>query len=229
MPYAEIRPTAALQPWVECFWTNRDDAREPREHRVLPDGCADLVFDLSAGEADVVGTMTRPLILTGDQPSHYFGVRFRPGRAAAFLRVPLAELTDARVSLSDVWRGFRGEWSIASLETELLKRLDPDRDRRVDYAVERIVASNGAVRIDDVADEAGISRQHLARQFRHHVGISPKMLARVMRFRTVIEAVERECDWADVAARFGYYDQSHLIAEFRELAGVTPSGFVARV
>ncbi|HEX2834009.1 MAG TPA: helix-turn-helix domain-containing protein [Thermoanaerobaculia bacterium] len=227
MPYAEIRPTAALQPWVDCFWTNRDEACEPRQHRVLPDGCADLVFDLSAGEADVVGTMTRPLIITGDTPANYFGVRFRPGRAAAFLRIPLAELTDARVSLHDVWRGFRGEWSIASLETELLKRLDPDRDRRVDYAIERIVHSGGAVRVDAVADEAGISRQHLARQFRHHVGVSPKMLARVMRFRGVVDAVGREADWADLAAKFGYYDQSHLIADFRELAGTTPNAFLS--
>jgi AraC-like DNA-binding protein len=228
VPYAEIRPTAALQPWVECFWTNRDDASGPREHRVLPDGCADLVFDLSAGEADVVGTMTRPLVLTSDTPENYFGVRFRPGRAAAFLRIPLAELTDARVSLRDVWRGFISDWSIASLEAELLRRLDPNRDHRVDYAVDRIVRSGGAARVEEIAEEAGISRQHLARQFRHHVGVSPKMLARVMRFRSVIEGIERDVDWADVAARFGYYDQSHLIADFRELAGTTPSGLVAR-
>lgn len=227
MPYAEIRPTAALQPWVECFWTNRDDAREPRVHRVLPDGCADLVFDLSAGDSDVVGTMTRPLIITSDAPSNFFGIRFRPGRAAAFLRVPLAELTDARVSLRDVWREFSGDLSIASLEAELLRRLDPDRDRRVDYAVNRIVTTNGAARIDEIANEAGISRQHLARQFQHHVGVSPKTLARVMRFRRMVDAVERGVDWADIAARFGFYDQSHLIAEFRELAGMTPNEYVS--
>jgi AraC-like DNA-binding protein len=225
VPYAEIRPTAALQPWVECFWTNRDDAAAPREHRVLPDGCADLVFDLTSGEADVVGTMTRPLVITSDAPSDFFGIRFRPGRAAAFLRIPLAELTDARVSLGDVLRNWPGDLSIVGLEAELLRRLDPDRDRRVDFAVDRIVTSGGAIRVEDVADEAGISRQHLARQFRHHVGVSPKMFARVMRFRSVVDAYDVTNDWADVAAKFGYYDQSHLIADFRELAGTTPNAF----
>ncbi|HEX7829077.1 MAG TPA: helix-turn-helix transcriptional regulator [Thermoanaerobaculia bacterium] len=225
MPYAEIRPTAALQPWVECFWTNRDDAAGPREHRVLPDGCADLVFDLTSGESDVVGTMTRPLIITSDAPSDFFGIRFRPGRAAAFLRIPLADITDARVSLGDVLRNWPDDLSIAGLEAELLRRLDPDRDRRVDYAVDRIVATGGAIRVEDVADEAGISRQHLARQFRHHVGVSPKMFARVMRFRRVVDALDVASDWADVAAKFGYYDQSHLIADFRELAGTTPNAF----
>lgn len=225
MPYAELRPTAALQPWVECFWTNRDDGFAPREHRVLPDGCADLVFGLASGQSDVVGTMTRPLVITSREPSNYFGVRFRPGRAAAFLRIPLAELTDARVPLREIWPRWSGELSIPSLEAELLRRLDPDRDRRVDYAVERIITTDGAARVDDVAREAGISRQHLARQFQHHVGVSPKMLARVMRFRRVVNDVEARVVWADVAARYGYYDQSHLIADFHELAGTTPSAF----
>lgn len=226
MPYAEIRPTAALQPWVECFWTNRDDATSPREHRVLPDGCADLVFDLTRDDAQVVGTMTRPLVIAGSEPSNFFGVRFRPGRAAAFLRIPLAHFTDARVSLGDVFKQWPSDPpSIDVVERELLRRLDPDRDRRVDFAVERIVQSGGSARIDEVAFEAGISRQHLARQFQHHVGVSPKTLARVMRFRRVVDELSGDPDWADLAAKYGYYDQSHLIADFRELAGATPNAF----
>ncbi|HEY0158050.1 MAG TPA: helix-turn-helix domain-containing protein [Thermoanaerobaculia bacterium] len=225
MSYTEIRPTDALAPWVECFWTIRDDAPSAEPARVLPDGCADLVFDLTRGDADVVGTMTRPVLIEPDGPSQFLGVRFRPGRAAAFLRIPLAEITDARVPLADVWKNWDGQLDIPSLEAELLRRLDPDRDRRVDAAVARIVS--GAARIDEVAREIGISRQHLARQFLHHVGVPPKTFARVLRFRRLVEALgERaEIDWADAAAEHGYYDQSHLIAEFRELAGATPNAF----
>ena len=101
MAYAEIRPSSALEPWVECFWTRHDDG-SATETRVLPDGCADLVFDLNDGEAMAVGTMTRPLVVPVG--GEFFGVRFRPGRAAAFLRIPLAEITDARVPLGDLWR-----------------------------------------------------------------------------------------------------------------------------
>ncbi|HUP61022.1 MAG TPA: DUF6597 domain-containing transcriptional factor [Thermoanaerobaculia bacterium] len=104
MPYAEIQPTAALRPWVECFWSRRDDDAPAGEHRVLPDGCADLVFDLTSGEGMAVGTMTKPLVLSSRARSEYFGVRFRPGRAAAFLRIPLAEITDTRVPLREVLR-----------------------------------------------------------------------------------------------------------------------------
>lgn len=221
MPYREIQPTAALQPWVECFWT-RDDAAV--ETRVLPDGCADLIFDLSEGEGVVVGTMTKPLIVPAAEASDLLGVRFRPGRAAAFLRIPLAELTDARVPLGELWKGGVAP-TIPAIERELLRRLDPDRDARVDGAIARILESHGRVRIEELASEIGISRQHLARQFLHHVGVSPKTFARVMRFRRVIENVSPDVDWADVALEHGYYDQSHLIADFRELAGTTPHAF----
>ena len=222
MTYREIPPTSLLSSWVECFWTRANDGAAG-EQRVLPDGCADLVFDLTDGQGTAVGTMTRPLILPPGSVHEFFGVRFRPGRAAAFLRIPLAEITDARVPLRDIWKGWDGRIDLPSLEAELIRRLRPDRDRRVDAAVEQI--ANGAARVEDVARAIGISRQHLARQFLHHVGVSPKTFARVMRFRRLLGAIDGAADWADVAAQHGYYDQSHLIGEFRELAGTTPAAF----
>jgi AraC-like DNA-binding protein len=223
--YAEYRPTAALRPWVECFWSHESDA-SAGERRILPDGCADLVFDLNEGAGTVVGTMTRPLVLPPSTPSRFFGVRFHPGRAAAFLRMPLAEITDARVPLGDVWTQWNGRIELVALEAELLRRLDPERDRRVDAAITQIVSSGGLVRVDELAREIGISRQHLARQFQQHVGVSPKTFARVIRFRRLLQTLPKhDTDWADLAARHGYYDQSHLIADFRELAGTTPNAF----
>jgi AraC-like DNA-binding protein len=234
VPYSEILPSAALEPWVECFWTRTSDAPSG-PHRILPDGCADLVFDLTRGEADAVGTMTKPLVLEAEEQSAAaFGVRFRPGRAAAFLRIPLAELTDARVRLDELWRDVPEQITVETLEQALLRRLAPsvDRrvgasvDRRVDAAVARIIRTNA--RIDDIARDVGISRQHLARQFQQHVGVSPKTFARVMRFRRLVESLPAgDVDWADLAAGHGYYDQSHLIDEFRELAGTTPAHYLA--
>jgi AraC-like DNA-binding protein len=229
VPYAEIQPTPALRPWVECFWTKRaENSAATDVHRVLPDGCADLLFDLSDGDGAVIGTMTRPVLVPVDDTTEYLGVRFRPGCAAAFLRLPLSEITDARVPLADVWKNWNGRIDVPSLEAELLRRLDPDCDRRVLAAVARLVQSAGALRIDDLANEIGISRQHLARQFLQQVGVTPKTLGRVLRFRRVVESLERspEVDWADAALQHGYYDQSHLISDFRELAGTTPSTFL---
>lgn len=227
MPYVERLPSPALRPWVECFWSRRDDT-PPGAQRILPDGCADLVFDLTSGESVAVGTMTTALVLEPQSPSHYFGVRFRPGRAAAFLRIPLAELTDARVPLRDVWKHWPDQPPDAHLlEAELLRRLNPQRDRRVDGAIALIAAGGGTVRVDDIARELGISRQHLSRQFLHHVGVTPKTFARVIRFRHLVDSVltRDTVDWADAALEHGYYDQSHLIADFRALAGTPPNAF----
>jgi AraC-like DNA-binding protein len=233
MSYREIAPSHALASWVECFWTVRDEAGAG-EHRVLPDGCADLVFDLTDGEGTAVGTMTRPLLVPRRPSGELLGVRFHPGRAAAFLRIPLAEITDARVPLRDLWRAdVTGELASADLlrdrlsilERELLRRLDRRRDERLDGAIARIVAAQGTERVEDVARGIGISRQHLARQFLHHVGVSPKTFARVVRFTRVLRRLQANPDWADLAVAHGYYDQSHLIADFRELAGTTPGSF----
>src|SRR3954453_7256576 len=107
--YREYAPSEKLRPFVACFWTHDPtvghDASSPSVHRVLPDGCIDVVLGF-AGRADepesamAVGTMTRALVLEpGAWPECFVGVRFRPGKAAAFLAVPANELTDLRVSL----------------------------------------------------------------------------------------------------------------------------------
>lgn len=235
MAYAEIQPAVALRPWVECFWTRREEA-DGDDTRVLPDGCADLVFDVSGGGGMAVGTMTRPLFVPSRVAGELLGVRFRPGRAAAFLRIPLAEITDARVPLGDVWHDDISDRvaeapmqrRVALLEAELLRRLTPDRDPRVDGAIARIVESGGAERVEALAKEIGISRQHLARQFLHHVGVPPKTFARVIRFQRLVgdrRSRHSSVDWGSLAVEHGYYDQSHLIADFRDLAGATPSSF----
>ncbi|WP_214366765.1 helix-turn-helix transcriptional regulator [Pseudonocardia sp. H11422] len=99
----------------------------------------------------------------------------------------------------------------------------------VGYAWERLTATGGTLRIGDLAREVGWSRRHLADRFRREVGLSPKAAARVIRF-------ERACDLlrgphrpslADVAARCGYVDQAHLARDFRELAGLTATAWLA--
>ncbi|MGZ8833141.1 MAG: DUF6597 domain-containing transcriptional factor [Thermoanaerobaculia bacterium] len=216
--YAENRPPAALRDVVECFWTS-DATAQPAT--ILPDGCADIIFDVDSEEAFVVGTMTRPLVVPPDKLGKRFGVRFRPGRLSQILRVPLSELTDATVRLRDIRRGLQVR--VDSIEADLL-RLRGDSDRRVDAAVRAIAGSGGTTDIDTLAQSIGVTRQHLARLFARDIGVSPKMFARIMRFRSAVQLGSGQ-PWADVAAQLGYTDQSHLIADFREFSGTTPVPF----
>ena len=234
--YSETQPSPLLRAWVVCYWTRAGQAR-PVGVNVLPDGCADVIFDVSGGsEPFAVGTMTRPLTIATATPE-YLGIRFRPGRAAFFFRHSLGAITDMRVpvrDLNEAWSSLgerlassSREARMALLDRTLEMMIAPaEPERRVDAAVQAILRSRGTASVDDVAAEANVSRQHLGRLFAHHVGISPKTFARVIRFRSALDLARNGADsWADVAARLGYADQSHLISEFREYAGSTPVPF----
>lgn len=208
--YAEYPAPPDLADYVACFWTRLATAigtpESPTIHRVLPDGCVDIVLgfgrsdepsdggDSSVTEAMGVGAMTRPLIVTGHGPRLYVGVRFRPGFAFAALGVPASELTDEHVSYSVLARDAAAQLdafsALATNEARLQAMVSLVRRRlagafivpaSVRAAVHRISTARGGLRVADLALSIGITRQQLARQFATHVGVTPKTFARVIR------------------------------------------------
>ncbi|MFF0471592.1 helix-turn-helix domain-containing protein [Micromonospora zamorensis] len=134
----------------------------------------------------------------------------------------------------------------ALLDRVLAARLaaSPPVDARLDWAWRWLVSSGGQRSVGVLADELGWSRRHLASRFRQEVGLPPKMAARLLRFQrayavlTDVGPTARApagvdqpevgaVDWATVATRYGYYDQSHLIRDFRQFAGATPAALLA--
>ena len=252
--YTEYAPSDPLRSYVECFWTRELTpsaivTSPPAIHRVLPDGCIDVVLGFS-GQADdpesamAVGTMTRALVLdSASAPECFVGVRFRPAKAAAFIGVPAHELTDLRVSIDDIWHdgsevrevlaaSTNGIARMRALERVLLARMPRDVPGQpdVDEAIRRIVDAGGSLGITMLAPALGVTRQHLARRFSQLVGVSPKTFARVVRLGRVIERVREippsePVNWSILALELGYYDQSHLVDEFKEMTGVTPTAW----
>ena len=97
------------------------------------------------------------------------------------------------------------------------------------WAVERIEASAGRLRVEDLAAASGLSRQRVHELVRREVGLAPKTLARIHRFHRAL-ALLRGRDappWAELAAECGYYDQSHLIRDVRAFAGCAPGELLA--
>ena len=86
------------------------------------------------------------------------------------------------------------------------------------------------MRIGQMADEIGISHKHLLREFDRCVGLTPKTFARVCAFQRAIQSVghKAQVEWAETAARCGYYDQAHLIREFRVFSGLTPTNYLMK-
>jgi AraC-like DNA-binding protein len=113
------------------------------------------------------------------------------------------------------------------LETALLEhaRWNNARDREVEIAC-ALVAEG--VRIRTVSDRIGLTPRQLIARFRSRIGMSPKLFARIARFQRVIHAADSEMAWVEVAGRYGFADQAHLIREFRVFAGTTPTAYRAR-
>jgi AraC-like DNA-binding protein len=139
------------------------------------------------------------------------------GREALLLRERLLETRalEARFALVEAW---------------LLARLQPrfEPSPLVCWALQRIEASAGRLPVETLAREAGVSRKHLAVLFRRQIGLGMKSLARLHRFRaaTALLAGREQVPWAELAEACGYYDQSHLVREFRDFSGLTPGQFI---
>jgi AraC-like DNA-binding protein len=85
--------------------------------------------------------------------------------------------------------------------------------------------TGGMMPVSALADELQWSRKHLANRFRADVGLAPKTIARLLRFRRVVDSGDLSSRWTEVALDAGYFDQAHLIRDFRQFAGMTPVEF----
>ncbi len=95
------------------------------------------------------------------------------------------------------------------------------------HALERLHATGGRVDVRALAAEVGWSRKHLAARFHEQVGLPPKALARVLRFRRALRLLGGPgVPRSDVALGCGYYDQAHFNRDFRAFTGTTPGAWL---
>jgi AraC-like DNA-binding protein len=247
--YVARPPTPPLAKFVEYVWASQGAPAHAKE-RVVPTGTLELCVGLVEGKgriydsagrdrwfsgAFVSGAYRRPFTFDTHENTSVVGVHFRPGYAGMVLGVPPGELTDRHVDLEALWgrraRELRERLCAATttdqrfaiLEAELASRLDERHAHpAVPYALDALARPE--VRVGEIAKGAGLSPRRLIELFTAAVGITPKRFGRVLRFhRATALARSSALDWTRVAHECGYYDQAHLIHDFRELAEVTPS------
>ena len=238
---------------VEGAWYFEGVLTRLRE-RHFPVGTVELIVQLGPVYGHVQGARVEPfpatclsgLLLRPDVvqappgPVAVLGVRLHPAGAFALLGRPLHELTGCTVDLGDVMPGAADRLAerchaatspggrLGAAVEWLREHLRPAAlDPAVAWAVERIELRAGAVSIRELISRTGWSRTRLTTVFREQVGVTPKVLARIRRFRKALEMVSRgDAPVAHIALACGYYDQPHLNREFRELSGYTPGAYV---
>jgi len=248
--YVARPPAPPLAKLVEYVWASQGAPAHAKE-RVVPTGTLELVVSLVEGEgriydkagrqqwlsggAVVSGAYRRPFIFDTRENTSVVGVHLKPGYAGVVLGVPPGELTDRHLDLEALWgrraRELRERICAATtthqrfaiLEAELAARLDGRHAHpAVTYALDALARPQ--LRVGDIAKRAGFSQRRLIELFTAGVGITPKRFGRIVRFqRATALARNAAFDWTRIAHECGYYDQAHLIHDFRELAEVTPS------
>lgn len=146
-------------------------------------------------------------------------------------RVLSAETIPAKMRAVEIW-----------LLERARRRLEPNPV--IEYVTSRLFAPAG-IRIADVVAEMGYSQRHVLGQFRRWVGLTPKSYSRLRRFQQVLKTVTQasavdplesaelraapppEPDWVEIALDHGYYDQSHLVHDFRDFSGLSPGRYLA--
>lgn len=234
-------PSTRLAPFLDHYWIITWDltGRAPEEQRVIPAPNAHLVF--APGNTALFGVVRgiEARRLTGQ--GRAIGARFRTGGLRPFLDEPVAQLTGRRLPAYTLTRVDDGEAErhvlsasddtamIAALEA-LLAPILPAPDPTVEQICAIIAAArrtNGAKRVEALAQEAGLGLRALQRLFHEYVGVSPKWVLRRYRLQETawLLAQGRDIALAPLAADLGYYDQAHLARDFSKLFGSSPARY----
>jgi AraC-like DNA-binding protein len=219
----------------------------------VPEGIAHIVCLLTpaAGQSTRAGSIrTAALLVSGPHTTKHPMViagetmvaQLRPGAVRMILGLAGAELKNRVVPAEAVW---------GSSASELLDRIvcAPSVSARLDAFTAFLVARlrhpavddlfavtaaawmqgrGGCSCLADLAARSGYSDRQTRRKFTESLGLSPKAFARTLRLRSVLALGSRGADWAHVASATGYYDQSHLVHEFKRAFGLPPSAFFDR-
>jgi AraC-like DNA-binding protein len=217
--YREIPPPPGLEHVVACVWLRVTGTSD--EVRVIPDGCTDVVWQRGVG-VTVAGPDTTPKLLDRASDDVLIGLRLRPGAGGGVLGIPLDELRDARVDVADVDRALALEAELPP--DEVVRRLlSAAAGRTVDPLVAEATRRLGQQEVRELARDLWVSERQLRRRFHAAVGYGPKTLGRVLRFRRVLDGLDRgRTDLARLALDAGYADQAHLTRETKRLAGLPP-------
>jgi len=247
MRYLEVAPSPRLASLVERYWILEGTGSGLPEP-VLPDGRTELIFHYGkpftrhkedgTSEAQpaalFAGQITGPVFLSHRLPAGVASIRLKPAAARAALGIPASEFTgqlaplaaivgDASYLCERLAEATCDAERIALLEEWLVARQPGHPRAEVEAAVTTIFGTGGTVTVERLTALTGLGRRQLERNFHQEVGLSPKTLARIVRFQRAVRLVRRGRPLGEVALACGFYDQAHMALDFRRLALAPPS------
>jgi len=241
MKHTRRLPAPDVAAFVAHYWSVSWDLREHEPHvaETLPHPNIHLV--LLEGEVAVHGVPKSKFTTTLEGRSSVFGVKFRPGGFRPFYGAAVSKLAGQRVpaqaffgdevlGLAEVLLGSGEEEEKLRAADAFLRVRLPEPDASIQLAsdiVEQILRDPSICTVDELAARTGLQKRSLQRLFSEYVGASPKWVIRRYRLHEALERLHAggcvEC--AGLAAELGYFDQAHLINDFKSMVGLTPAQY----
>lgn len=250
MSYVARRPVARLRGLVDRLW-HVEEAGGASPETICPDGRSEIVLHIGDPMAErvgvcdyrqprhlLVGQMTAPITVVATGRMMMVGARFAPDALYRFSRMPQDRIFGQVVDLESVWSRWTRDTADAVSEApgaearlvvleraleDLLAAAPTTRSSHsISTAIDQLVVTGGHGSIELLARAHGLSRRQFERCFREQVGLSPRLFGRIVRFQRAFSALGVESG-ADIAARYGFADQAHLVHEIRRFAGQPPS------
>jgi AraC-like DNA-binding protein len=219
------------------FWDLR--GLPSRLVETLPHPNVHIVFEPSGSKAWGISTAKFSRMLEGK--SHAFGIKFTPGGFFPFFGRSVSSIAESSIPVQEVFgRAVDGldlllttseneEEMIAAADVFLLGRR-PQPDAKSDLArrlVERILCEHDVLTVEDLSARSSIAVRSLQRLFSQYVGVSPKWVIRRYRLHELLEKMHsgEDLNWAQLALDLGYFDQAHLIKDFKSITGYSPTEY----
>ncbi len=239
--HARRSPGAEMGRWIAHYWMVSWDLRGAEPHVVesLPHPNVHVVFE--KGHSVVSGVYTEKFSRVLKGAGQVFGVKFRPGGIRPFLDGPVSELANRMIparrvlgkeveELEKVLLSRRTEEEKVEAANAFFRERMPEEDEGMELAgrlVERILKESDIKTVEDLARRAGMGKRTVQRIFQEYVGVSPKWVIRRYRLHELLERCHsgEGLDWAEVALELGYFDQAHLINDFRTMVGYSPTQY----
>jgi AraC-like DNA-binding protein len=234
-------PLRTQEPFIEHFWIQHNHS-SPVGHtwRIIPDANPYLIFVLSHedsrvhGRCCLVGPRSRFADVTVANRILTCGARLRPGALPLLTRFSASDFTDRSVFVEDVF-GARGKLLMEQLDelkspiaaigiiSEFLSLEWTGHNRVARLPLGRYT------RVEDMAVQTGLPVRTLRSRLIQHVGLSPKRVIRIERLhRALFRSQYRPTAWGEIAASSGFADQAHMIREFHDLLGESPTSWSRR-
>jgi AraC-like DNA-binding protein len=252
------KPSFPLSQHVEYIWRTSNVGIPSSRQRVYPNGAMALVIHLKKPTAsyyfeDRVLNVRVPLLagpysisfhMDPSESTEVIGILFRPGAGRMFFPVAAHELHNDDVALSEIFPAEADrllndlcsapgeDAQFVVLEQYLSRKLKNAAPLHpaVRHAIERLSGEHALRSVRKIQLDTGFSHTRFIQLFREQVGLTPKLFARVRRFHALLGRIDKglPVHWAALAADCGYFDQAHLIHDFRAFAGATPLEYSRR-